>query len=216
MGALHEAGVYLVSIDERTGMQALERKYPTKPAIPGHDELVEFEYIRHGTLCLTANFDVLTGTIIEPTIAETRNNEDFLGHLQRLVSLNPSAGWWFVADNLDTHKSEPVVRWVAEQIGDPQDLGVMSKSGILATRKSRTQYLSDPAHQIRFIYTPRHASWMNQVEIWFGVLSRRFLKWQSFTSLDDLRTRLSAFIEYFNQVLAHPYRWTYTGRPLRV
>jgi transposase len=196
-------------------MQALERLHPTKPAIPGSIERIEFEYVRHGTLCLTANFDVVTGTIIEPTIAETRGNEDFLGHIVRTVSLNASAGWVFIVDNLDTHRSGELVRWVAGQLGDEQDLGEMSKRGILGSRKSRAAYLSDPAHRIRFAYTPRHASWVNQVELWFSVLSRRFLRRASFTSLDDLQTRLLAFIGYFNEVLAHPYRWTYTGRPLR-
>lgn len=196
-------------------MQALERLHPTLPSKPGYVERIEFEYKRHGTLCLTANFDVLTGSIIEPTIQETRNNEDFLGHIQRSVALNPAAGWIFVVDNLDPHKSEILVRWVAEEIGDTTNLGVMSKSGALASRKSRTEYLSAAEHRIRFAYTPRHASWVNQVELWFGVLSRRFLRRQSFPSLDDLRSRLMAFINYFNEVLAHPYRWTYTGRPLR-
>lgn len=196
-------------------MQALERRFPTKPPRVGSIERVEFEYIRHGTLSLTANFDVFTGTIIEPTIATTRTTEDFLSHVQRLVSLDPMAGWVLVVDNLDTHRSEPLVRWVSAQLGDTQDLGQMSKSGILGSRKSRAEYLSDPGHRIRFVYTPRHTSWMNQVEIWFSVLSRRFLQRASFTSLDDLRVRLAAFIDYFNEVLAHPYKWTYTGRPLR-
>ena len=196
-------------------MQALERLHPTKPAIPGSIERIEFEYVRHGTLCLTANFDVVTGTIIAPTIAETRGNQDFLAHVVRTVSLNASAGWVFIVDNLDTHRSEELVRWVAGQLGDEQDLGEMSKRGILGSRKSRAAYLSDRTHRIRFAYTPRHASWVNQVELWFSVLSRRFLRRSSFTSLEDLRTRLLAFIGYFNEVLAHPYRWTYTGRPLR-
>lgn len=215
VGELHASGSYVVSTDERTGMQALERLHPTLPPRRGSIERIEFEYIRHGTLCLTANFNVLTGTIIEPTIAETRGNEDFLGHVQRLVSLNPSAGWILVVDNLDTHRSESLVRWVADQLQDTQELGEMSTRGILGSRKSRAAYLSDPSHRIRFVYTPRHASWMNQVEIWFSILSRRFLQRASFTSLDDLRTRLMAFIDYFNEVLAHPYSWTYTGRPLR-
>jgi transposase len=215
VGDLHARGTHVVSTDERTGMQALERLHPTLPTIPGSIERVEFEYIRHGTLCLTANFDVLTGSIIESTIAETRTNEDFLGHVQRLVGLAASAGWIIVADNLDTHRSELLVRWVAEQLGDGQDLGEMSKSGILGSRKSRSQYLSDSRHRIRFVYTPRHTSWMNQVEMWFSVLSRRFLARASFTSLAELRARLLAFINYFNEVLAHPYSWTYTGRPLR-
>jgi transposase len=215
VGDLHAGGSYVVSTDERTGMQAIERIHPTLPSMPGSIERIEFEYVRHGTLCLTANLDLLTGAIIEPTIARTRTNDDFVGHVQRLVSLAPSAGWVLVVDNLDTHRSEPLVRWVAEQSGDTQDLGEMSSRGILGSRKNRAAYLSDPSHRIRFVYTPRHTSWMNQVEIWFSVLTRRFLRRASFRSLDDLRTRLLAFIDYFNEVLAHPYRWTYAGKPLR-
>lgn len=205
----------MVSTDERTGMQALERLHPTKRSIPGSIERVEFEYVRHGTLCLTANFDIVTGSIVEPTIAPTRGNVDFVGHVGRTVALNPGAGWVFIVDNLDTHRSEELVRWVAAQLGDEQDLGEMSTRGILGSRKSRAAYLTDAAHRIRFVYTPRHASWINQIELWFSVLARRFLRRASFTSLDDLRARLLAFIDYFNEVLAHPYRWTYTGRPLR-
>ena len=212
--AFHAQGVHVVSTDEKTGMQALERKYPTKPTRPGLIERMEFEYIRHGTLCLTANFEIATGSILSPRIQETRTKGDFVDHISTTTSSDPAGRWIFVVDNLDTHKSEDLVRYVAAQIGDTSDLGVMFVSGVLRSRASRTEYLERPEHRIRFVFTPRHCSWLNQIELWFSMLARRFLRRASFTSKEDLKSRLLAFIAYFNAVLAKPYRWTYTGRLL--
>jgi transposase len=119
-----------------------------------------------------------------------------------------------VADQLNTHQSETLVRWVGTCCGIDIDLGVKGQSGILQSRATRRAFLEDPSHRIRFLYTPRHASWMNQIEIWFGILARRALRRASFASLEQLRQRLLAFIDYFNRTMAKPYRWTYTGRPL--
>lgn len=213
---LLEQGTHVVSTDEKTSIQALERVHPSKPTRPGLVELIEHEYQRHGTLCLIANFEVATGRIIESTIGPTRTEKDFAAHIQRAIDTDSTAGWIFVADQLDTHMSESLVRQVAEQIGYTEGLGVKARSGILKSRKTRKQFLSDPNHRIRFIYTPRHCSWLNQVEIWFSILSRRVLKRGNFSSVDDLRDKLVAFIEYFNATLAKPFRWTYTGRPLTV
>ena len=211
---LHAKGVHVVSTDEKTGMQALERLHPTKPTRPGLIERFEFEYIRHGTLCLTANFEIATGRIVSPRIAETRTNLDFLDHVCATTSVDPTGEWVFVVDNLDPHRSEELVRYVAAEIGDTSELGQMYRSGHLKSRATRRAYLEEPKHRIRFVFTPRHCSWLNQVELWFSVLARRFLRRASFTSKENLKERLCAFIEYFNAVLARPYRWTYTGRLL--
>lgn len=214
--AIHEQGGHVVCTDEKTGMQALERIHPTLPTRPGLVERMEFEYRRHGALCLMANFEVATGTVIAPTIGPTRTEEDFVAHIARTIDTDPDATWVFVVDQLDTHKSEGLVRLVAERCGITDDLGRKGKSGILERMASRKTFLEDSSHRIRFVYTPRHASWLNQVEIWFSILARRALKRASFGSLDELRRRVLDFIAYFNAVLAKPFRWTYAGKPLRV
>lgn len=205
----------MISTDEKTGMQAVERLHATKPVRPGLVERVEFEYVRHGTLALIANFDVVTGRVISPSIGPTRTEVDFVAHIDRTIDTDPAAGWVFVTDQLDTHRSANLVEMVARRCGIQDALGVKGKEGILRSKKTRRLFLEDRSHRIRFVYTPRHCSWLNQVEIWFSILARRFLKRSSFTSLDDLTSRTLSFIDYFNSVLGKPFRWTYTGRPLR-
>lgn len=208
-------GVHVVSCDEKTGIQALERIAPNKPTRPGMIEKFEFEYDRHGTLCLIANFDVVTGQIISQTIGPTRNEVDFADHIARAVATDPDAEWVFVVDQLNTHMSATLVERVAGWCGITTDLGVKQQDGVLATMKSRATFLADPTHRIRFVYTPKHCSWLNQIEIWFSVLARRLLKRTSFASVAELQERIEGFIAYFNATLAKPYRWTYTGRALR-
>lgn len=213
---LHAQGIHLISVDEKTGIQALERIHPTQPVKSGQVERVEFEYQRHGTQALIANFEVATGKIIFPTVQETRTEADFLAHIQQLVSSDPQGQWILIADQLNTHKSASLVKWIAEQCGIEDELGEKGKEGILQSMASRTEFLQNEKHRIRFIYTPKHCSWLNQVEIWFGILSRRLLKRGQFKSTDELKERILKFIEFFNETLAKPFRWTYIGKPLVV
>ncbi len=177
---------------------------------------MEHNYKRHGTLCLIANFELATGKVISPTINPTRKEEDYLEHIKQTVATDPGAQWIFITDQLNTHKSASLVRWIAQESKTDIDLGVKGKKGILKSMKTREKYLSDPSHRIRFVYTPKHTSWLNQVEIWFSVLTRRLLKHGSFKSLIHLKERIEKFIEYFNETMAKVYKWTYTGRPLTV
>jgi hypothetical protein len=214
--ALNEQGVHVTSTDEKTGIQALERAAPTLPMRPGQVERREYEYVRHGTQCLIASFAVATGTIIASAIGATRSEKDFAEHIRQTIAGALDAGWIFILDGLNTHFSASLVRLVAglEDGSGAIELGVKGKDGILKNVESRRAFLSNSDHRVRFVYTPKHCSWMNQIEIWFSILSRRALKRGSFRSVDELKTALSDFIVYFNRVLAKPFRWTYSGRPL--
>jgi DDE superfamily endonuclease len=215
--ALHEQGVHVASTDEKTGIQALERAAPTLPMRRGQVERREFEYVRHGTQCLIATFDVATGTIMAPTVGATRSEKDFAEHIRTVIAQAMEESWIFILDGLNTHFSESLVRLVAEvesASGAEVELGTKGKEGILKNVESRRAFLASAGHRVRFVYTPKHCSWMNQIEIWFSILSRRALKRGSFGSVDELKTALLDFIAYFNRVLAKPFRWTYTGRPL--
>jgi hypothetical protein len=202
-----EHGRVVLCTDEKTGMQILQRQYPTQPIAPGQPEKREHEYIRHGVRAWIASCVVATGHVVW-NLGQTRTREDFATHLANVVRPLPAMQRYdWVVDNLNTHWSLDVCRLVAQWCDVPYSAKALRRGA------QRRAFLSDPTHKHVFHFTPKHGSWLNQVELWFSVLARRFLKRGDCCSPQDFATRLDAYLEIYNTHHAHPSRWTYTGQP---
>lgn len=207
---LAKVGTRVVSVDEKSGMQIIKRIVENKPVIKGSVEKIEHEYKRNGTITLMAAFDVATGKIIESSMGPTRNETDFVNHIRNTISTDPKSNWIFIMDNLNTHMSEELTIEIAKLIGFKDDLGIKEKSGILKSMETRKAFLSNETHSVRIQYTPVHCSWLNQIESWFSRLSQKVLRRGSFATAEILISSVKAFIIYFNDTMAKPYKWTYT------
>jgi len=208
-------GMHVVCVDEMTGLQAKERRATGHRPKPGLSGKQECQYIRHGTLSLTGSWDVVAGQMMHSTIAKTRTAEEFAAHILNTIASDPNGEWTFVMDNLNTHCGEPIVRAVAKLLGiDAATLGDKKKrKGILGSAAARKKFLSDTSHRIRFVFIPKHSSWLNQIERVFGVISSRVMRNGNFTSVLNLKEKLEKFIDYFNRTFAKPISWKYDGSP---
>jgi putative transposase len=199
-----------------TGIQALERIADDLPLSEGKLIAREFEYKRNGTQTLIAAMNIETGKIIADC-GDTRKEADFASFIKRLIENNKAKKTChIVLDQLNTHKSETLVRLIAGYCGIEEELGVKGKSGLLKSMATREEFLSKSDKSVIFHYTPKHASWMNQIEIGFGILMKKVIKRGNFSSKDDLKMKLNNFIDYFNKTIAKPFKWTYRGKPLEV
>ena len=202
------------SVDEMTAIQASERIADDMPMSPGKPVAQEFEYQRHGTQTLIAALQVATGTVYG-WCGDTRTEHDFACFIESLIEQHPGYNTYhIVLDQLNTHKSETLVRTVARLCQLDIDLGEKGCSGILESMDTREEFLCKSDKKVVFHYTPKHASWMNQIEVWFGILAKKVIRRGSFLSKADLRAKLMAFIDYFNAIMAKPFKWTYQRKPL--
>ena len=207
-------GVYkrrhLISVDEKTGIQALNRK--ETGTSKGKIKKQEYEYQRNGTTTLIGAVDVSNGKLIHGHLGPTRNEEDFLKFSQQIVGIYPKEDEIIIlADQLNTHKSASLVKWIATEIGFDEPLGVKGKEGILANMKTRQAFLETKTHRIRFVFTPKHCSWLNPIENWFGQLQRHVITGGVFVSVEDLNSKIRDYIEYYNRCLLKPLKWKFIG-----
>lgn len=202
------------SSDEKTGIQALSH-LKVEAMKPGRDERKDPEYVRNGSTTLIASRDVRTGRINAFSLGKNRKEEDFLEHVKEIVSTAPLGEHVIICDQLNIHKSTSLVEWVAGKIGFKGDLGVKRRKGIIGTMKSRMEFLEDKTHRIRFLYTPKHCSWMNQIENWFGVLQSKVINRGEFCSVCALESKITNFIKYYNKSMVKPMVWKSEGEKYR-
>ncbi len=204
-------GEHLLSVDEKTGIQALER-LKIRNVSAGNLRRIEYEYKRHGTICLIGGVNVQTGKMDYFSIQATRKEEDMVAYVDLICSDIPKEDKiTMLMDQLNTHKSEGLVRYIAEQIGFEGDLGTKGYKGILKSQKTRMVFLEQEDHRIRIVYTPKHCSWLNPIENWFGRLQRQRLRNASFPSVEVLTQKLEDYILFANKYLSKPYKWKFKG-----
>lgn len=207
MGA-NAGAFHLISTDEKTGIQALERKISRS----SQTQRMEYEYIRHGTTCLLASLDVGEGKVVNHELKDSRKEDDFLHFIRQTVAqYDTQKPIIILADHLNTHMSASLVEWLAKEIGFEQDLGKKESRGILKSMQSRKEFLEDPSHRIRFVFTPKHCSWLNPVENWFSKLQRQVIQRGSFFSKEILCQKIENYIHYYNQYLYKTLNWKFKG-----
>jgi transposase len=203
---------HVLSVDEKTSIQALERVEDRAPNSKGGGKRKEFEYIRNGIIGLMAAINVGKGNIVQQMLHPTHNEQDFATFIEMTVKVFPTEDEVvIIADQLNTHLSETLVRYVAKQINFNEELGIKGKKGILKNLESRKAFLENPDHRIRFAYTPKHCSWLNPIENWFAKLQRHIITNGSFSSVKELNDRIENYINYYNLCMVKPLKWKFKG-----
>lgn len=204
---------HVISIDEKTAIQAIERKVSRAPVSKGGHQRIEYGYTRHGTTTLIAAYDVQSGKIIRQHTGPTRDEADYALFVQQTVcSIGEMDQIIILSDQLNTHMSETLVKWVAEmEEYDQEEIGVKGQSGWLENMETRRRFLETDHHRVRFVFTPKHCSWLNPIENWFAKLQRQILNKGNFKSVKELEQRIEQFIDFYNQHNAKPLKWKFKG-----
>jgi len=208
-----DPNLHVISVDEKTCIQAIERHEALAPQSKGGYRRKEFEYIRHGTTTLIAAIDVSDGRLLNAHLQPTRDERDYANFLKQTVGKLPEMDKIVIlSDQLNTHLSETLVRWVAESGGYGEaDLGIKGVSGILKNMQTRRDFLESEYHRVRFVFTPKHCSWLNPIENWFAKLQRHVIRNGNFLSVKELEGRIKKYIEFYNDNLAKALKWKFKG-----
>lgn len=203
---------HVISIDEKTGIQAIERAKSAAPKSKGAHQRVEYEYIRHGTTTLIAANNVENGQVINYHMGDTRDETDYADFVKGTIHALPEMDQVIIlSDQLNTHMSETLVRWIAECEGYDEGLGTKGREGILKNMVTRRRFLEKEEHRIRFVFTPKHCSWLNPIENWFAKLQRHVISNGNFSSVEELQSKIEAYVAFYNECLAKPLKWKFKG-----
>ena len=208
-----DPNLHVLSVDEKTGVQAIERYGSIAPASKGGRKRKEFEYTRHGTTNLIAAINVADGQLANAHLKQTRDERDYADFIKETVGALPEMDKVVIlSGQLNTHLSESLVRWVAESGGYCEgELGVKGEKGILKNMQTRKMFLESEYHRVRFIFTPEHCSWLNPIENWFAKLQRHVIKNGDFSSVKELEDKIKSYIIFYNERLAKALKWKFKG-----
>ena len=211
-----ESSITYLSTDEKTGIQALSRVEAPAPTSKGAYQRQEAEYQRNGTTTLIAATDLQTGRICHHVCSATRTEKDYAQFIEQAVTnalaQEGTQEVVVMADQLNTHLSESLVKLIVVLgvLGEIE-LGKKGTEGILKNKTSRKKFLEDPTHKVRFLFTPKHCSWLNPIENWFAKLQKQLIAKGNFASVEILQQKIDNYIKYYNNHLAKPINWQFKG-----
>jgi len=203
----------VISVDEKTGIQALERLEAKAPDSKGGHLRKEYEYERHNTTTLIAAINVENGKLFNHVLGPTRRESDYCLFMKKTIDILPEMDKVIIlSDQLNTHVSESLVRWIGETEGyNEAEIGIKGISGFLKSMETRKAFLEKDLHRIQFLFTPKHCSWLNPIENWFAKIQRHVIKNGNFSSVEELEQKIHTYIDYYNDCLLKPLKWKFKG-----